>query len=123
MLSKNNRQQSELKHTNKRQRFGLRKLTVGVASVLLGTTFFMGAQTVVAHADAPVAQAGQQTEVSANAGSSNAGNQVVLKSANQGSAAAASSATNSSAAGTTSASAQSSQQTAPKTDEGGVEQG
>lgn len=119
MLSKNNRQQSELKHTNKRQRFGLRKLTVGVASVLLGTTFFMGAQTVVANADAPVAQAGQQTEVSANAGSSNAGNQVVLKSANQGSAAAASSATNSSAAGTTSASAQSSQQTAPKTDEGG----
>lgn len=34
---------------NQCQRFGLRKLTVGVASVLLGTTFFMGTQ--VAQAD------------------------------------------------------------------------
>lgn len=33
------------------QRFGLRKTTVGLASVLLGTTFFMGGQSV-AHADA-----------------------------------------------------------------------
>lgn len=35
---------------NAHQRFGLRKLSVGVASVLLGTTFFLGGQTAV-HAD------------------------------------------------------------------------
>lgn len=34
---------------NQCQRFGLRKLSIGVASVLLGTTFFMGTQ--VAQAD------------------------------------------------------------------------
>ncbi|MDO4913362.1 MAG: YSIRK-type signal peptide-containing protein, partial [Bifidobacteriaceae bacterium] len=35
---------------NQKQRFGLRKLSVGVASVLLGTAFFIGA-TVDVHAD------------------------------------------------------------------------
>lgn len=110
MLSKNNQKQANLKHINKRQRFGLRKLTVGVASVLLGTTFFMGAQSVVANADAPAAQADQQTEVSANADSSNANKQVVLKSGNQGSAAAIN----------TSVSGQPSQQTDLKTDIGAL---
>lgn len=49
MLSKNNEKMLTERNMNQRQRFGLRKLTVGVASVLLGTTFFMGTQ--VAQAD------------------------------------------------------------------------
>ena len=48
MLSKNNRQLTNRMNAKQRQRFGLRKLTVGVASVLLGTTFFLGG---VANAD------------------------------------------------------------------------
>lgn len=42
MLSKNNRQLAQMRSAKQKQRFGLRKLTIGVASVLLGTTFFMG---------------------------------------------------------------------------------
>lgn len=41
-MSKNNSQELMRKMANKHQRFGLRKLTVGVASVLLGTTFMIG---------------------------------------------------------------------------------
>lgn len=47
MLSKNNVQAYQ--PAESKQRFGLRKLSIGVASVLLGTTFMWGAQ--VAHAD------------------------------------------------------------------------
>ncbi|MDO4903638.1 MAG: YSIRK-type signal peptide-containing protein [Limosilactobacillus sp.] len=36
---------------DQRPHFGLRKLSVGVVSVLLSTTFFMGAQSQAAHAD------------------------------------------------------------------------
>ncbi|EEW54153.1 mucin-binding protein [Limosilactobacillus antri] len=43
MLSKNNLQLLTQRGARQRQRFALRKLTVGVASVLLGTTFFIGA--------------------------------------------------------------------------------
>lgn len=42
MLSRNNLQLLTQRSVRQRQRFGLRKLTVGVASVLLGTTFFIG---------------------------------------------------------------------------------
>lgn len=49
MLSKNNVKILTEKNMNQCQRFGLRKLSIGVASVLLGTTFFMGTQ--VAQAD------------------------------------------------------------------------
>lgn len=49
MVSKNNKQLYTNKLQQQKQRFGIRKLTVGVASVLLGTTIFMGNQ--VAHAD------------------------------------------------------------------------
>lgn len=42
MLSKNNTQLRLERGALQRQRFGLRKLTIGVASVLLGTTFFIG---------------------------------------------------------------------------------
>lgn len=47
MVSKNNTKYLIEKNANKQQRFGLRKLSIGVASVLLGTTFFIGATTNV----------------------------------------------------------------------------
>ncbi|EDX42601.1 YSIRK-type signal peptide-containing protein [Limosilactobacillus reuteri] len=48
-MSKNNVQEYVRKMESQRQRFGLRKLSIGVASVLLGTTFMVGG--TVAHAD------------------------------------------------------------------------
>ena len=48
-MSKNNAQEYVRKMEPQRQRFGLRKLSVGVASVLLGTTFMVGG--TVAHAN------------------------------------------------------------------------
>ena len=48
-MSKNNVQEYVRKMEPQRQRFGLRKLSVGVASVLLGTTFMVGG--TVAHAN------------------------------------------------------------------------
>ena len=41
MISKNNHQFYQQKNVEKKQRWGLRKLSVGVASVLLGTTFML----------------------------------------------------------------------------------
>ena len=53
-MSKNNAQEYVRKMEPQRQRFGLRKLSVGVASVLLGTTFMVGG--TVAHADSTPTQ-------------------------------------------------------------------
>lgn len=50
MLSKNNRRLQEQKVQPQKARFGLRKLSVGVASVLLGFTFLYGGTQTV-HAD------------------------------------------------------------------------
>ncbi|AWD62715.1 YSIRK Gram-positive signal peptide [Limosilactobacillus reuteri] len=41
-MSKNNTQEYVRKMEQQRQQFGLRKLSIGVASVLLGTPFIMG---------------------------------------------------------------------------------
>ena len=41
MVSKNNHQFYQQKHAEGKQRWGIRKLSVGVASVLLGTTFML----------------------------------------------------------------------------------
>ncbi|WP_238333832.1 YSIRK-type signal peptide-containing protein [Ligilactobacillus saerimneri] len=41
MVSKNNHQLQRQKTTDRKQRWGVRKLSVGVASVLLGTTFLL----------------------------------------------------------------------------------
>lgn len=50
MVSKRNQQLLlEARTDNRELHYGLRKLTVGVASVLLGTTVFLGGQAV--HAD------------------------------------------------------------------------
>ncbi|MCI2030911.1 DUF1542 domain-containing protein, partial [Limosilactobacillus sp.] len=53
MVSKNNRKLiADKNRRNEKQRFGLRKLNVGVASVLLGVTFSLyGGGQIVAHAD------------------------------------------------------------------------
>lgn len=53
MVSKNNHKLiSEKNRKNEKQRFALRKLNVGVASVLLGITFSVyGGGQMVAHAD------------------------------------------------------------------------
>ncbi len=49
-MSKNNTQEYVRKMEQQRQQFGLRKLSIGVASVLLGTPFIIGGGTV-AHAN------------------------------------------------------------------------
>ena len=36
---------------DEKQRFGIRKFSVGVASVLLGTSLMLGANTQIVHAD------------------------------------------------------------------------
>jgi LPXTG-motif cell wall-anchored protein len=75
MLSKNNHlmKQRLISNAATHQRFGLRKLSIGVASVLLSTTFFLG----TAHADAmgaTVTQAGNTAMPSENVTSSSASN-------------------------------------------------
>ncbi|MBB1095816.1 YSIRK-type signal peptide-containing protein, partial [Limosilactobacillus agrestis] len=52
MLSKNNRQEQFRKQELKKQRFAIKKLTVGVASVLIGFTF-MGLNTQASADDTP----------------------------------------------------------------------
>ena len=47
MVSKNNHQFYQQKHAERKQRWGIRKLSVGVASVLLGTTFMLHSNRAV----------------------------------------------------------------------------
>lgn len=49
MLVKYNKQEYQRSHTQEQQRFGLRKLSIGVASVLLGTSIVVAGNTT-AHA-------------------------------------------------------------------------
>ena len=51
MVSKNNVQVKDRYVTKQVPHYGIRKLSVGVASVLLGTTFYMGMNGNVVHAD------------------------------------------------------------------------
>lgn len=64
MLSKNNKKQYDLKHANGRQHFSLRKTTLGLASVLLSTTLYLGGNSgQLVHA----AEDTNSTTVSSNA--------------------------------------------------------
>lgn len=72
MLSKNNSKLLDQRNANKQQRFGLRKLSIGVASVLLGTTFFLGATTDV-HA-ATIANQGQEETTNVKSTDGNSAN-------------------------------------------------
>lgn len=56
MVSKNNQQWKRQQEAQRVPHYGLRKLSVGVASVLLSTTLYMG---VTAHADT-IAETSQQ---------------------------------------------------------------
>ena len=62
MLSKNNVQMINRKGQSQKQRFGLRKLSIGVASVLLGLTF-LGASSVSADETAHQGQSEAQVEL------------------------------------------------------------
>ncbi|MCC4438971.1 YSIRK-type signal peptide-containing protein, partial [Limosilactobacillus reuteri] len=70
MVSKNNHQFYQQKHAERKQRWGIRKLSVGVASVLLGTTFMLYgnhavlADTVTNPSDVTSAQEGNKGTVS-----------------------------------------------------------
>lgn len=48
-MSKNNAKMVQQKMADQKRKFGIRKLSVGVASVLLGTVFYMQGNSV--HAD------------------------------------------------------------------------
>jgi len=56
---------------NERQRFSIRKLTIGAASVLLGTSLMLGASTQVAHADTNTESNSQPAQVEKTASDSN----------------------------------------------------
>ena len=60
MVSKNNQQWKQQQEAQRVPHYGLRKLSVGVASVLLSTTLYMG---VTAHADTMVETSQQPTAV------------------------------------------------------------
>lgn len=79
MLSSNNRQEQIRKQEPKRQRFTIKKLTVGVASVLIGFTF-MG---ISASADTSVAPNKSVTSESTTPNDSTNGSKVVLKSSSE----------------------------------------
>lgn len=56
-VSKNNAKMVQQKMADQRQKFGIRKLSIGVASVLLGTVFYLQSGTVYADVN-PTASAG-----------------------------------------------------------------
>ncbi|WP_050755736.1 YSIRK-type signal peptide-containing protein [Limosilactobacillus coleohominis] len=62
MVSKNNQIKYEKWNANRKPHYGLRKLSIGVASVLLGTTLYWGGTTVLADTNAPVTPPTQETE-------------------------------------------------------------
>lgn len=70
MLSKNNNKELMRKQEPKKQRFAIKKLTVGVASVLIGFTF-MGL-SVSAHADDATPATSATTEVASTQGNASA---------------------------------------------------
>lgn len=63
MVSKWNRQWQQQREAQRAPHYGLRKLSVGVASVLLSTTLYLGVN-VVAHADVAPAEATVTTPTS-----------------------------------------------------------
>lgn len=94
MVSKNNKYQKELLNSQRVPHFGLRKLGIGVASVLLGTTFYFGGNMANVHADATPAATnnnGNATQTT-NVNSAETNQAVALKTGTQTSTAGNSSA-------------------------------
>ena len=78
MLSKNNRKEQFYKQEPKKQRFAIKKLTIGVASVLIGFTF-MGLSAYAADDVTPETNGGVQTpavmRIDNDANAASSGNQ------------------------------------------------
>ncbi|MCZ3622892.1 FIVAR domain-containing protein, partial [Lactobacillus mulieris] len=71
MFSKKNKKQYDLKHADGRQHWSLRKTTLGMASVLLSTTIYLGSTNVLVHADTTSdSQTSQATTSSSDTSSS-----------------------------------------------------
>ena len=82
MISKNNHQFYQQKNVEKKQRWGLRKLSVGVASVLLGTTFMLHSNHAVLADTEPTTKPNDNTVNTVQAGSNVAdhqGSEVTLR--------------------------------------------
>lgn len=62
MLAKNNKQEQLRQSAMKDKRFGLKKLSVGLASVALGTVLFLGQANVVSAAETDTSSADEVTE-------------------------------------------------------------
>ncbi|MDC2826833.1 mucin-binding protein [Limosilactobacillus mucosae] len=99
MLSKNNTYMKKKKTANQAQRFGLRKLSIGTVSVLLGTLLFMGNSEV--SADTTTNTTSTDTETNANATTDLNASQVTLSSTNSQAAASEGTLTTSQASSST----------------------
>ncbi|MFR0514756.1 mucin-binding protein [Limosilactobacillus mucosae] len=100
MLSKNNTYMKKKKNANQAQRFGLRKLSIGTVSVLLGTLLFMGNSQV--SADTTTDTASNDTEAkTASATTDLNASQVALSSTNSQAAASEGTLTTSQASSST----------------------
>lgn len=104
MVSKNNYQQLIEKCLNQRQHWGLRKLSIGVASVLLGTAII--AQGAVYADTQPAPADSAENDISSTGGSAALGNTYVLKSSQDTSATTGSQAAATSAAPATTVAAE-----------------
>ncbi|MEO5283625.1 mucin-binding protein [Limosilactobacillus allomucosae] len=102
MYSKNNKYMQEQKSANRAQRFGLRKLSIGTVSVLLGTLMFFGNGQVSADTTTGTDTSAEATNVNSTANDTSA-SAVTLSSTNS---AAASDANSSTAVSSAAASAQ-----------------
>ena len=102
MYSKNNKYMQEQKSANRAQRFGLRKLSIGTVSVLLGTLMFFGNGQVSADTTTGTDTSAEATNVNSTANDTSA-SAVTLSSTDS---AAASDANSSTAASSAAASAQ-----------------
>ncbi|WP_347239822.1 YSIRK-type signal peptide-containing protein [Limosilactobacillus fermentum] len=88
MVSRNNQRIKIERMLNQKQRFGIRKLSIGVVSVLLGTMFFLG--NGVVHADTVSnSQITTTSSTPASSSDSNSSN-VTITSSETGSAASSS---------------------------------
>ncbi|MFR0595157.1 mucin-binding protein [Limosilactobacillus mucosae] len=99
MLSKNNTYMKKKKTANQAQRFGLRKLSIGTVSVLLGTLLFMGNSEVSADTTTNTTSTG--TETNANATTDLNASQVTLSSTSSQAAASEGTLTTSQASSST----------------------
>ena len=102
MYSKNNKYMQEQKSANRAQRFGLRKLSIGTVSVLLGTLMFFGNGQVSADTTTGTDTSAEATNVNSTANNTSA-SAVTLSSTGS---AAASDANSSATASSAAASAQ-----------------